>query len=175
MSSCFRSITAAGNRILPSLNLSNQILSPETTAPEFRQNYTAYQLNRRRGIVLRSKLCVIKAVGPAGDGETFGSERGDSEVEKNDKARRCCSYGAQDVQEITREKNRTAEVIVAASVTVVLGVGNRVLYKLALVPLKHYPFFLAQLATFGYFYCFPPLSHLTKWKFFSIVIQIIRP
>lgn len=40
--------------------------------------------------------------------------------------------------------------MVAAGVTVVLGVGNRVLYKLALVPLKHYPFFLAQLATFGY-------------------------
>ncbi|PWA84855.1 hypothetical protein CTI12_AA155730 [Artemisia annua] len=31
-----------------------------------------------------------------------------------------------------------------------LGVGNRVLYKLALVPLNKYPFFLAQLATFGY-------------------------
>ncbi|KAK3035971.1 hypothetical protein RJ639_031144 [Escallonia herrerae] len=41
------------------------------------------------------------------------------------------------------------EVLAAAAVTVVLGVGNRVLYKLALVPLKQYPFFLAQLATFG--------------------------
>ncbi|GAV62125.1 hypothetical protein CFOL_v3_05649 [Cephalotus follicularis] len=47
-------------------------------------------------------------------------------------------------------KDRTAEVVVAAGITVVLGVGNRVLYKLALVPLKHYPFFLAQFATFGY-------------------------
>jgi len=47
--------------------------------------------------------------------------------------------------------NRLAEVIIAAAVTVVMGVGNRVLYKLALVPLKNYPFFLAQLATFGYF------------------------
>ncbi|ESW18124.1 hypothetical protein PHAVU_006G014700 [Phaseolus vulgaris] len=46
--------------------------------------------------------------------------------------------------------NRSAEVIIAAAVTVVMGVGNRVLYKLALVPLKNYPFFLAQLATFGY-------------------------
>lgn len=45
---------------------------------------------------------------------------------------------------------RTAEVMVAATATVVLGVANRVLYKLALVPLKQYPFFLAQLATFGY-------------------------
>ncbi|KAK1277814.1 hypothetical protein QJS04_geneDACA016556 [Acorus gramineus] len=42
------------------------------------------------------------------------------------------------------------EVAVAAAATVVLGVGNRVLYKLALVPLKQYPFFLAQFATFGH-------------------------
>ncbi|KMT14610.1 hypothetical protein BVRB_4g073790 [Beta vulgaris subsp. vulgaris] len=47
-------------------------------------------------------------------------------------------------------KDRKVEVMVAAGATVVFGVGNRVLYKLALVPLKHYPFFLAQLATFGY-------------------------
>ncbi|EPS69263.1 hypothetical protein M569_05507, partial [Genlisea aurea] len=46
--------------------------------------------------------------------------------------------------------DREPEVIVAAATTVLLGVGNRVLYKLALVPLKHYPFFLAQLATVGY-------------------------
>ncbi|KAL6623283.1 hypothetical protein ACP70R_033162 [Stipagrostis hirtigluma subsp. patula] len=32
---------------------------------------------------------------------------------------------------------------------VALAVANRVLYKLALVPLKAYPFFLAQLTTFG--------------------------
>lgn len=31
-----------------------------------------------------------------------------------------------------------------------LGVSNRVLYKLALVPLSDYTFFLAQLQTFGY-------------------------
>ena len=47
--------------------------------------------------------------------------------------------------------DRRMKVVVAAAFTVVLGVGNRVLYKLALVPLKHYPFFLAQLATVGYF------------------------
>lgn len=48
------------------------------------------------------------------------------------------------------ERRKKAEVVAAAAVTVVLGTGNRVLYKLALVPLKNYPFFLAQLATFGY-------------------------
>ncbi|XP_056168995.1 protein CLT1, chloroplastic isoform X1 [Syzygium oleosum] len=47
-------------------------------------------------------------------------------------------------------ERRKAEVAAAAAATVVLGVGNRVLYKLALVPLKQYPFFLAQLATVGY-------------------------
>jgi hypothetical protein len=47
------------------------------------------------------------------------------------------------------KEDRAVEVAIAAAVTVVLGVGNRVLYKLALLPLKHYPFFLAQLATFG--------------------------
>ncbi|KAL6767274.1 hypothetical protein ACKKBG_A39320 [Auxenochlorella protothecoides x Auxenochlorella symbiontica] len=41
---------------------------------------------------------------------------------------------------------------IAASVAAVfiLGIGNRVLYKLALVPLSDYSFFLAQLQTFGY-------------------------
>lgn len=48
------------------------------------------------------------------------------------------------------EGDRRMKVVIAAAFTVVLGVGNRVLYKLALVPLKHYPFFLAQLATVGY-------------------------
>lgn len=47
------------------------------------------------------------------------------------------------------ERRKRAEVVAAAAMTVVLGTGNRVLYKLALVPLKNYPFFLAQLATFG--------------------------
>jgi hypothetical protein len=39
--------------------------------------------------------------------------------------------------------------VAAAAATVVLAVMNRVLYKLALVPMKNYPFFLAQFATFG--------------------------
>ncbi|KAG0487920.1 hypothetical protein HPP92_006731 [Vanilla planifolia] len=48
------------------------------------------------------------------------------------------------------EERRRAAVVAAAAMTAFLGTGNRVLYKLALVPLKQYPFFLAQLATFGY-------------------------
>lgn len=59
-----------------------------------------------------------------------------------------------DGKEEMKKEVTKAEVVVAAAVTVALGVGNRVLYKLALVPLKRYPFFLAQLATFGYFSSF---------------------
>lgn len=43
-----------------------------------------------------------------------------------------------------------AKLLVVSSIIIVsLAVANRVLYKLALVPLKQYPFFLAQLTTFG--------------------------
>ncbi|KAM0923871.1 hypothetical protein ACQ4PT_005275 [Festuca glaucescens] len=42
------------------------------------------------------------------------------------------------------------EVSLATMAVVAMGTGNRVLYKLALVPLRQYPFFLAQFATFGY-------------------------
>ncbi|XP_064992895.1 protein CLT1, chloroplastic-like [Musa acuminata AAA Group] len=52
--------------------------------------------------------------------------------------------------EVEGQRSRAAEVLAAAAVTVVLGTGNRVLQKLALVPLKEYPFFLAQFTTFGY-------------------------
>ncbi|KAF0914245.1 hypothetical protein E2562_027811 [Oryza meyeriana var. granulata] len=41
-------------------------------------------------------------------------------------------------------------IAAAAAATVVLAVMNRVLYKLALVPMRNYPFFLAQVTTFGY-------------------------
>lgn len=51
--------------------------------------------------------------------------------------------------EVEGQRSRAAEVLAAAAVTVVLGTGNRVLQKLALVPLKEYPFFLAQFTTFG--------------------------
>jgi hypothetical protein len=41
------------------------------------------------------------------------------------------------------------EVALASAAVVAMGTGNRVLYKLALVPLREYPFFLAQFATVG--------------------------
>lgn len=72
----------------------------------------------------------------------------DEECERE--ALRPCSAGEVAAESRGRSENRAAEVVMAAAVTVVMGVGNRVMYKLALVPLKNYPFFLAQLATFGY-------------------------
>ncbi|KAM3342333.1 protein CLT2, chloroplastic isoform X2 [Capsicum galapagoense] len=48
------------------------------------------------------------------------------------------------ISDVTREL-----VVLNSALTLVLGVANRVLYKLALVPMKEYPFFLAQVTTFG--------------------------
>ncbi|CAA6662993.1 unnamed protein product [Spirodela intermedia] len=41
-------------------------------------------------------------------------------------------------------------IVAGSAITVVLAVANRVLYKLALTPMKEFPFFLAQMTTFGY-------------------------
>ncbi|XP_075485157.1 protein CLT2, chloroplastic [Primulina tabacum] len=46
--------------------------------------------------------------------------------------------------------NRKLVLVACSTVTVALAIANRVLYKLALVPMKEFPFFLAQLTTFGY-------------------------
>lgn len=40
-------------------------------------------------------------------------------------------------------------IVVTSAITILVAVVDRVLYKLALVPMKPYPFFLAQLTTFG--------------------------
>lgn len=119
---------------------------------------------RRLTISLRSpmRLAVVGAVGPTGGNsvwERYGEVGpcsyavGDRRVEADDVAA---------VSEGRKSGNEAMELGVAAMVTVVMGVGNRVLYKLALVPMKEYPFFLAQLATFGYFtYPFHPHSSMS--------------
>ncbi|KAI3863295.1 hypothetical protein MKW98_029593 [Papaver atlanticum] len=50
----------------------------------------------------------------------------------------------------SQASNNKSRILVGSAITVVLAVANRVLYKLALVPMKEYPFFLAQVTTFGY-------------------------
>ncbi|XP_024982409.1 protein CLT1, chloroplastic-like [Cynara cardunculus var. scolymus] len=118
---------------------------------------------RKGGIVLttNNRRWLIEAVTAVQRLEEDGGE------DKRKSSSTVCSYALQDKPEVVEDDNRKdvvenddgdrrrrrkrrAEVAVAAVVTMGLGVGNRVLYKLALVPLKQYPFFLAQLATFGY-------------------------
>ncbi|KAK6944507.1 Chloroquine-resistance transporter-like [Dillenia turbinata] len=109
---------------------------------------TPSRINRPRKIVIgcwRSPQVKVVAslrsgLGSGGDDEKQGVKP--------------CSYALGDDLEIevpsSRSRNRTVDVMIAVVATVVFGVANRVLYKLALIPLKHYPFFLAQFATFGY-------------------------
>ncbi|KAL3828694.1 hypothetical protein ACJIZ3_017496 [Penstemon smallii] len=132
MSACCRRLTAAtpaASHHIPRL-ISSSI------------NYLHVNHRKEQGIVLRSRRWVIEAaaVGP----------RGVEEEQKKRGPPRCCSCDGDAFVLMERNVDRRVEVMVAAAATVVLGVGNRVLYKLALVPLKQYPFFLAQLATFGY-------------------------
>ncbi|KAK0576755.1 hypothetical protein LWI29_022802 [Acer saccharum] len=47
-------------------------------------------------------------------------------------------------------QSNTQRIVINSAITVTLAIANRVLYKLALVPMKQYPFFLAQFTTFGY-------------------------
>lgn len=49
----------------------------------------------------------------------------------------------------SNDNNLNKAAILGSIITVVLAIANRVFYKLALVPMKEYPFFLAQLNTFG--------------------------
>lgn len=147
----------------------HQLLFSQTPVSESpRISIAPIQLNRRQrqqGVVLRSRLWVIEAIRPARGRTIFGSEGGNDLFVKNEKLRQCRCYAVGEVDgsrngkiDEKRSCNRTAELVIAATFTVVMGVANRVLYKLALVPLKRYPFFLAQLATFGYFLLFLSIS-----------------
>ncbi|OMO72838.1 hypothetical protein CCACVL1_17565 [Corchorus capsularis] len=148
MKSCYRRLTVGPTIPVQPPKLKPTVPCIPITPPRFDMN------QRPVGIGLRLRECWrVEAVGPIGR-----SEGGDGAKKAGAGAGPGpCSYSVGDQRvgdrtvEIGREeRNRAVEVAVAAGVTVVLGVGNRVLYKLALVPLKHYPFFLAQLATFGY-------------------------
>ncbi|KAG9440178.1 hypothetical protein H6P81_020343 [Aristolochia fimbriata] len=57
------------------------------------------------------------------------------------------SYSDEEGEFVVRHGGRIA---LFSSITVAFAVMNRVLYKLALVPMQRYPFFLAQISTFGY-------------------------
>ncbi|KAF3775212.1 CLT2 protein [Nymphaea thermarum] len=55
-----------------------------------------------------------------------------------------------DLSRMLATSNGGRQMVLASAVTVTLAVANRVLYKLALVPMQKYPFFMAQMTTFGY-------------------------
>ncbi|KAA3485867.1 protein CLT1, chloroplastic-like [Gossypium australe] len=103
------------------------------------------------GIALRSRKCWSVEATVRSAGRSEGGDGAKKAGPGPGQGPGPCSYSVEDRKvEVGSKRDRTVEVAVAVAVTVVLGVGNRVLYKLALVPLKQYPFFLAQLATFGY-------------------------
>uniref|UniRef100_A0A2N9HXJ3 Uncharacterized protein n=1 Tax=Fagus sylvatica TaxID=28930 RepID=A0A2N9HXJ3_FAGSY len=78
--------------------------------------------------------------------------------------------------------NNSKLIFITSSLTIALAVANRVLYKLALVPMKEYPFFLAQFTTFGYVAIYFSILYmryragivtdemlaLPKWRFMAI-------
>ena len=95
----------------------------------------------------RSRPWPIEAVPSA----KFWDGSDDFEVAKEEKEKKpdASPGGKPDDHALAEKHDRTTEIVIAAAVTAALGVGNRVMYKLALIPLKKYPFFLAQLSTFG--------------------------
>lgn len=94
-------------------------------------------------VVLRPRRLVIESAAAG------RNEEEDEPRKKGNPPPQCCALDRDAVEADSGGADRRTEVVIATVATVVLGVANRVLYKLALVPLKHYPFFLAQLATFG--------------------------
>ena len=174
---CYRITAGAGVSNRP-IRLSRMTSSSTRTVEISRlpQNYCSNHHQRSR-MVLRSRkiirAAVVEAVGPCGDEEDKAAAVENlssltTEEESESDQDRTAEIESEEENEEKRNKrmdqSKKVKVVVAAAVTVVMGVGNRVLYKLALVPLKQYPFFLAQLATFGYFFSF--LSLLTFFFFY---------
>lgn len=137
MSAISRRISAGAGITLPEIRRLNIKSRPPVTVRFSRNSPTSF-VNQCQRFNKINRWIEVRSDG--GEEEWKGKRRTTSY--------KCSSVGVGEVDEKV-ERDRTVEVMVAAGATVVLGVGNRVLYKLALVPLKHYPFFLAQLATFG--------------------------
>ncbi|EXB80466.1 hypothetical protein L484_004373 [Morus notabilis] len=154
MKSCARRLSAGA----VASDLQFRIRTPRPFAAEV-LHFSRNCGERRDGIALR--LSEERRLRAVGGGAAWERSPEGAEAEKEKVG--ACSYAIGErtasggefhrTAEIERReegRRRAVEVVVAAAMTVVFGVGNRVLYKLALVPLKHYPFFLAQFATFGY-------------------------
>lgn len=158
---CYRITAGAGLSNRP-IRLSRMTTSSSRTVEISRlpQNYCSNHHQQRSRMVLRSRKIIRAAAVYAVDNLsslTTEEEEEEKSESESDQDRTAEMESEEEEEENGEKKNKkmdqsqTVKVAVAAAVTVVMGVGNRVLYKLALVPLKQYPFFLAQLATFGYF------------------------
>ncbi|KAF8084134.1 hypothetical protein N665_0733s0023 [Sinapis alba] len=102
---------------------------------------------------IASRRWLIEAAPPHARSSWDGSDDGGAQADV--KKPGVCGYaitgGSSDhVVDGDQQHVNTMEMVMWAAATAAFGVGNRVMYKLALVPLKQYPFFLAQLSTFGY-------------------------
>ncbi|XP_057431362.1 protein CLT1, chloroplastic isoform X2 [Lotus japonicus] len=128
----------------PFVHIRRQHTSPPAAICDIRRFHQTEQPGFALRVRLRRHLPVLLAEATGHGGAWERSVEG--EEEENARPR----VGELEPASGRGSVNRTAEVVAAAAVTVVMGVGNRVMYKLALVPLKQYPFFLAQLATIGY-------------------------
>lgn len=168
---CYRITAGAGLSNRP-IRLSRMTTSSSRTVEISRlpQNYCSTHHQQRSRMVLRSRKIIRAAAVYAVDNLsslTTEEEEEEKSESESDQDRTAEMESEEEEEENGEKKNKkmdqsqTVKVAVAAAVTVVMGVGNRVLYKLALVPLKQYPFFLAQLATFGYF-----VSSLLFFSFF---------
>ncbi|XP_015973406.1 protein CLT1, chloroplastic isoform X1 [Arachis duranensis] len=142
---------------------------PGITAVRYNYNYDP--LRKRRSITLRFPMRLVAAASEVRSTRGGGAWERSEEVAGREKAAGPCSYAVEDDTAVAAAaatsrmglgRGTAVEVAVAVAATVVTGVGNRVLYKLALVPLKQYPFFLAQLATFGYVIVYFSIMHIRQ-------------
>ena len=95
-------------------------------------------------------------VDPATTQETISPEAASSPLE--DKTLTTPTIDAKS-GDIGPNRSNIAALVISIALVVVTGIGNRLLYKMALKPLGNYVFFLAQLQTFGY--CFVYFAALT--------------
>ncbi|KAL5077773.1 hypothetical protein RYX36_016757 [Vicia faba] len=139
MASLCRRLPAAGTTTLYG---QVRLLQPTNSTSIYRIRY-GYSLERP-GVVLQLRrrpwTPVVEAIGNSG-----ARERSDfSDEDEKEMPHSLADDNSR------KDVNQAVKVVVAAAAVVATGVGNRVLYKLALVPLKQYPFFLAQISTFVY-------------------------
>ena len=93
---------------------------------------------------------LVAARGVAAAAEPWSSPRvWPSRSSRAAAAARCAAAGQQVAGRTGVGRGAGMEVALASAAVVAMATGNRVLYKLALVPLREYPFFLAQFATVG--------------------------